>query len=74
MDRTITSETETAIILSPQPEPGQDQAWQEVQRACYALSGAHGPERKVAKQALLEAMQRLQKVMENRDKQVTSHQ
>ena len=72
MDRTITSVTE--IIPSPQPAPGQDQAWQEVQRACYALSGAHGPERKVAKQALLEAMQRLQKVMESRERQITSHQ
>ena len=33
-------------------------AWQEIQRACYALGGAHGPQRKITKQLLAAALER----------------
>jgi len=35
-------------------------AWQEIQRACYALGGAHGPQRKITKQQLVAALERWQ--------------
>jgi hypothetical protein len=36
-------------------------AWQEIQHACYALGGAHGPHRRVAKQQLVAALERWQR-------------
>ena len=50
--------------IDPRPEgpalSPEALAWQEIQRACYALGGEHGPQRKITKQQLVAALERWQ--------------
>jgi len=48
-------------------------AWRDVQAACFALSGSHGPHRKIVRQELTEALERLQRVAEIRQQRSSSY-
>jgi hypothetical protein len=56
----------TPAEIKPGPsqpdEPAQASVWQELQRACHALAGARGPRRRVAKQELLAALERRERM------------
>ena len=45
----------------------EEAARNEVQQACYALGGTHGPRRKAAKRQLIESLSRLQHFAERVD-------
>jgi len=48
-----------------------EEAWGEVQQACYALGGAHGPRRRAAKAELVAALERLQRAIERDENRST---
>ena len=58
------SPSEITPSMAELQQEREDRAWRELERACFALGGVHGAQRKSAKQKLLEAMERVQKLGE----------
>jgi len=63
-----TDQSETQISLSQQQELREDQAWEEVHRACDA------PVRKAASERLTDAIRNLQHLMESRLRRSTTRE